>query len=64
MIVVLLAVFLILINAHQGARTVDAMMIEVARSFRVSEPRMWTDVTVPASAPYPVVGLRLGAREA
>ena len=39
----------------------DATMIEVARSFRVSEPRMWTDVIVPASAPYLVVGLRLGA---
>ena len=60
-IVVLLAVFPILINAHQGARSVDSTMIEVARSFRVSEPRMWTDVIVPASAPYLVVGLRLGA---
>ena len=60
-IVVLLAVFPILINAHQGARSVDGTMIEVARSFRVSEPRMWIDVIVPGSAPYLVVGLRLGA---
>lgn len=61
LIVVLLAVFPILINAHQGAKSVDATMIEVARSFRVRESRLWVDVIVPSSLPYLVVGLRLGA---
>lgn len=61
LIVVLLAVFPILINVHQGARSVDATMLEVARSFRVSEPRLWLDVILPSSLPYLVVGLRLGA---
>lgn len=60
-IVVLLAIFPIMINAHQGAKSVDPTMLEVARSFRVSEPRLWTDVIIPSSAPYLLVGLRLGA---
>jgi ABC-type nitrate/sulfonate/bicarbonate transport system permease component len=60
-IVVLLAIFPILINVHQGARSVDATMLEVARSFRVGEARLWWDVILPSSLPYVVVGLRLGA---
>jgi ABC-type nitrate/sulfonate/bicarbonate transport system permease component len=61
LIVVLLAVFPILINAQQGAKSVDATMIEVARSFRVGEARIWRDVVIPASLPQLIVGLRLGA---
>jgi len=61
LIVVLLAIFPILINVYQGAKSVDETMLEVARSFRVSEPRMWWDVILPGSLPYVVVGLRLGA---
>jgi NitT/TauT family transport system permease protein len=61
LIVVLLAVFPILVNAQQGAKSVDATMIEVARSFRVGEARIWRDVVIPASLPQLIVGLRLGA---
>ncbi|HSL09999.1 MAG TPA: ABC transporter permease [Actinomycetota bacterium] len=60
-VVVLLAVFPILINANQGAKSVDPTIIEVARSFRVREARLWRDVIVPSSLPYLLVGLRLGA---
>jgi ABC-type nitrate/sulfonate/bicarbonate transport system permease component len=60
-IVVLLAIFPILINVHQGAKSVDVTMLEVARSFRVGEARLWWDVILPSSLPYLVVGLRLGA---
>ena len=61
LLVVLLAIFPILINAQQGAKSVDPTMLEVARSFRVTEARIWRDVVVPASLPYLIVGLRLGA---
>lgn len=60
-IVVLLAIFPILINANQGAKSVDGTLIEVARSLRVSEQRLWRDVILPSSLPYLIVGLRLGA---
>jgi NitT/TauT family transport system permease protein len=61
LIVVLLAIFPILINVHQGARSVDHTLLEVARSLRVSEGRLWMDVIVPSSLPFLIVGLRLGA---
>ena len=60
-IVVLLAVFPIMINANQGAKSVDGTLLEVARSFRVGEARLWRDVILPSTLPYLVVGLRLGA---
>ena len=60
-IVVVLAIFPILINMQQGAKSVDVTMLEVARSFRVREARLWWDVILPSSLPYVVVGLRLGA---
>jgi ABC-type nitrate/sulfonate/bicarbonate transport system permease component len=61
LIVVLLAIFPILINVHQGARSVDETLLEVARSLRVSEGRLWADVIIPSSLPFLIVGLRLGA---
>ena len=61
LIVVLLAVFPILINVHQGARSVDDTLLEVARSLKVSEGRLWLDVIIPSSLPFLIVGLRLGA---
>lgn len=61
LIVVLLAIFPVLINVHQGARSVDETLLEVARSLRVSESRLWRDVIIPSSLPFLIVGLRLGA---
>jgi ABC-type nitrate/sulfonate/bicarbonate transport system permease component len=60
-IVVLLAVFPILINTQQGAKSVDGTLLEVGRSLRVSEGQLWRDVVIPSSLPYLIVGLRLGA---
>jgi ABC-type nitrate/sulfonate/bicarbonate transport system permease component len=61
LIVVLLAIFPVLINVHQGARSVDETLLEVAQSLRVSEGRLWRDVIIPSSLPFLIVGLRLGA---
>ena len=64
LIVVLLGIFPILINAHQGAKDADRTLLEVARSFKASELRTWGDVIIPGALPYLLVGLRLGAARA
>ncbi len=58
-VVFLFAVFPILINTYQGVRECDKNMIEVARSFRSNEWRMWQDVLLPYAVPYIAAGVRL-----
>ncbi|HVY57804.1 MAG TPA: ABC transporter permease [Xanthobacteraceae bacterium] len=58
-VVFLFAVFPILINTYQGVRECDKNMIEVARSFRSNEWRMWQDVLLPFALPYIAAGIRL-----
>jgi NitT/TauT family transport system permease protein len=58
-VVFLFAVFPILINTYQGVRECDKNMLEVARSFRSSERRMWQDVLLPFALPYIAAGVRL-----
>jgi NitT/TauT family transport system permease protein len=57
--VFLFAVFPVLINTYQGVRECDKNMIEVARSFRSGEWRMWQDVLLPFAVPYIIAGIRL-----
>ena len=58
-VVFLFAVFPVLINTYQGVRECDKNMLEVARSFRSSESRMWLDVLLPFALPYIAAGVRL-----
>ncbi|HZL30659.1 MAG TPA: ABC transporter permease [Pseudolabrys sp.] len=58
-VVFLFAVFPVLINTYQGVRECDKNMIEVARSFRSTEWRMWQDVLLPFAVPYIIAGIRL-----
>ena len=58
-VVFLFAVFPILINTYQGVRECDVNMLEVARSFRSGEWRMWQDVLLPYALPYIAAGVRL-----
>jgi ABC-type nitrate/sulfonate/bicarbonate transport system permease component len=58
-VVFLFAVFPVLINTYQGVRECDKNMIEVARSFRSNEWRMWRDVLLPFAVPYIIAGIRL-----
>ncbi|MCF8476411.1 MAG: ABC transporter permease [Pseudolabrys sp.] len=58
-VVFLFAVFPILINTYQGVRECDKNMLEVARSFRSSEWRVWQDVLLPFALPYIAAGIRL-----
>ena len=58
-VVFLFAVFPVLINTYQGVRECDKNMLEVARSFRSSEWRVWRDVLLPFAVPYIIAGIRL-----
>jgi ABC-type nitrate/sulfonate/bicarbonate transport system permease component len=58
-VVFLFAVFPILINTYQGVRECDQNMLEVARSFRSPERRVWQDVLLPFALPYIAAGVRL-----
>ncbi len=58
-VVFLFCVFPVLINTYQGVRECDKNMLEVARSFRSSEWRMWRDVLLPFALPYIAAGVRL-----
>jgi ABC-type nitrate/sulfonate/bicarbonate transport system permease component len=58
-VVFLFAVFPILINTYQGVRECDKNMLEVARSFRSNEWRVWQDVLLPFALPYIAAGIRL-----
>lgn len=58
-VVFLFAFFPILINTYQGVREVDRSIVDVARSFRSSEWKMWQDVLLPWAVPYMAAGIRL-----
>lgn len=58
--VFLFAVFPILYNTIEGARSIKPEMLEVAKSFRSGERAIWRDVLVPYTLPYTMTGIRLG----
>lgn len=62
--VVFAAVFSIIVNTADGARTVPRDYLEVARAFRSMRLRALLDVVLPASMPYFLAGLRLAAGRA
>jgi len=59
-VVYLFAVFPVLYNTIEGARSVKPELIEVARSFRSSEWRLWRDVMIPYTLPFMLTGVRQG----
>ena len=62
--VVFAAVFSIIVNVADGARSVPQEYVEVARSFRAAPLRALFDVVLPAATPYLLAGLRLAAGRA
>jgi len=60
LVVFLFAVFPILYNTVEGARSLKPELIEVARSFRSSEWALWREVMVPYTLPFTMTGVRLG----
>lgn len=63
-VVIFASFFSIAINAADGARSVPIEFLEVARSFRARPLATLADVVVPASLPYLIAGVRLGAGRA
>jgi len=58
LVVFLFAVFPILYNTVEGARSIRPELIEVARSFRASERGLWRDVLLPFVLPFALTGIR------
>ena len=58
LVVFLFAVFPILYNTVEGARSIKPELIEVARSFRSSEWALWREVMVPFTLPFFMTGIR------
>ena len=57
-VVVLFGLWPILINTLEGARSVNEELLEVARSYRTSEPKLWVHVIVPYTLPFTMTGVR------
>ncbi len=57
-VVTLFGVWPILINTLEGARSVSADLLEVARSYRSTEAKLWRHVIVPYTLPYTMTGVR------
>lgn len=58
LVVFLFAVFPILYNTIEGARSIRPELIEVARSYRSSEWALWREVMVPYTLPFAMTGVR------
>src|SRR5262252_8128074 len=58
LVVFLFALFPVLYNTVEGARSIRPELIEVARSFRSSERALWRDVLLPFVLPFALTGVR------
>ncbi len=58
LVVFLFAVFPVLYNTVEGARSIKPEMIEVAKSFRSGEWALWSEVMLPYTLPYIMTGVR------
>lgn len=58
-IVFLGAVFTIMVATVEGVRTVERHLLDVARSFRASQRRIFTSLVIPGTLPFIVSGLRI-----
>jgi NitT/TauT family transport system permease protein len=62
--IIFAAIFSIIMNVADGARSVPREFIEVAQSFRSKRVRMLAEVVLPAATPYLLAGFRLAAGRA
>src|SRR6185503_11216563 len=58
LVVFLFAVFPILYNTVEGARSIKPELIEVAKSYRSTEWALWREVMLPYTLPYMMTGVR------
>lgn len=59
LVVFLFAIFPVLYNTIEGARSIRPELIEVARAFRSSEYALWREVMLPYTLPFTMTGVRL-----
>jgi ABC-type nitrate/sulfonate/bicarbonate transport system permease component len=59
--VVFAALFSVVINVSDGARSVPREFIEVARAYRTPGRVIWFDITLMSALPYLIAGIRLAA---
>lgn len=62
--IIFAAIFSIIINVADGARTVPREYLEVARSFRSNRVNVLLGIVLPSSMPYLLAGVRLAAGRA
>jgi NitT/TauT family transport system permease protein len=59
-IVVLFACVFITVNTRAGVRSVEAALIEMAKSFGASEGQIWRRIVIPGATPAIFAGMRIG----
>jgi NitT/TauT family transport system permease protein len=62
--IVFAALFSIIVNVADGAKSVPREYLEVARSFRSNRIRTMIEIVLPSATPYFLAGLRLAAGRA
>jgi|SRR4051794_5880900 ABC-type nitrate/sulfonate/bicarbonate transport system permease component len=58
LVVFLFAIFPILYNTVEGARSLKPELLEVAHSFRSREWAIWCDILIPYTLPFALTGIR------
>jgi ABC-type nitrate/sulfonate/bicarbonate transport system permease component len=58
-VVFLGGVFTIMVATVEGVRTVERQLVDVARSFRASQRRIFTSLVIPGTLPFIVSGMRI-----
>jgi NitT/TauT family transport system permease protein len=58
-VVFLGGVFTIMVATVEGVRTVERQLLDVARSFRASQRRIFTSLVIPGTLPFIVSGMRI-----
>jgi len=58
LVVFLFAVFPVVYNTVEGARSIKPELVEVAQSYRSSEYAFWREVMLPYTLPYMMTGVR------
>lgn len=59
-VVFMFAYFVIAVNTYTGVKNVDKTLIEMARSFGARDKHLFIKLTLPASMPMIMAGVRLG----
>lgn len=62
--VVFAALFSVIINVSDGARSVPREYLEVAAAYRANRRSVWFDITLMSALPYLIAGVRLAAGRA